>query len=179
VVRLFFAAWPDRETRQRIGALAKALKLPDDGCRPVLADNYHLTLAFVGEVAKSQVDALRVIGATQRGPEATIRFDAYEYWPKAEVVVAAASECPDLLAKLRVELHRDLARYGLSLDPRPFRPHVTIARKVSQAPVLQAMSEFAWTVRAFQLVRSVASSAGSVYTVLDTWPLLDAASNPK
>jgi RNA 2',3'-cyclic 3'-phosphodiesterase len=176
-MRLFFAAWPDRETCEHIGTVAKALKL-DSWSRRVAPENYHLTLAFVGEVPESRVEALRTIGAVQRFAEFTVRFDAYEYWPKAEVIVAAASECPAPLQGLRRELHADLARHGLILDPKPFRPHVTIARRVSQAPVLQAMSEFAWTVRAFRLMRSVRSPAGSVYTVVDTWPLLDGTPNP-
>jgi RNA 2',3'-cyclic 3'-phosphodiesterase len=177
-VRLFFAAWPDGETRESIRARAGALGL-DDGSRRVPAENYHLTLAFIGEVPAARVAAMRNIGESQRGAQATVRFDVYEYWPKAEVVVAAASECPAPLQALCRSLHADLAQHGVVLDPKPFRPHVTIARKVSQAPVLQAMSEFVWRVREFQLMHSVTAAAGAVYTVLDAWPLLDAASNPE
>jgi 2'-5' RNA ligase len=88
-------------------------------------------------------------------------------------VVARASSCPAPLEDLHRGLRADLARCGVRLDDRPFRPHVTIARKVPQAPVLQAMSEITWTAHAFQLARSDRSRAGAVYTVVDSWPLLD------
>jgi len=35
------------------------------------------------------------------------------------------------------------------------------------------MSEISWTARAFQLARSVSSPEGAIYTVVDSWPLLD------
>jgi len=53
------------------------------------------------------------------------------------------------------------------------RGHVTLVRKVAQPPVLNAMPPFVWSARAFSLIRSELSGAQSVYTVVDTWQLLD------
>jgi 2'-5' RNA ligase len=167
---LFFAVFPDSDTRRRFAAAAQALML-DGGSRRVPSENYHLTLAFIGEVS-APLSALEAVGAAQRAPAFTARFDGYEYWPTTSVVVARASSCPAALDDLRRGLCANLARCGVRVDDRPFRPHVTIARKVSQAPVLQAMPEIAWTAHAFQLARSDRSRAGAVYTVVDTWPLL-------
>jgi RNA 2',3'-cyclic 3'-phosphodiesterase len=175
-LRLFFALWPEADMRERIGDAAAALRLPE-GARLVPPENYHLTLAFVGEATGSQLAVLRQIGRGQRAAGSTITIDAYQYWPESQVVVAVAREPPGALAELWMQLHRDLAfhpaapkrnRRQLSL-----RAHVTLARKVSQAPVLPAMSPFAWNARSFSLVRSDASAAHSIYTVVDTWPLLD------
>jgi 2'-5' RNA ligase len=57
------------------------------------------------------------------------------------------------------------------------RAHVTLARKVSQAPVLQAMSPIAWRATNFSLIRSDTGGAASAYTVVETWPLLDENEN--
>jgi len=170
-VRLFFATFPDAETRRLIASAAAALAL-GDGARRVPCENYHLTLAFVGEVSNPRAASLRAIGPFEV-PAFTVRFDTYEHWLGSEVVVIAASECPPALHDLQRKLRGELARRDIAADPRSFRPHVTIARKTVQAPVQQAMSGFPWTVTAFQLVRSVRSDAGSVYTVLDRWSLLD------
>jgi 2'-5' RNA ligase len=170
-VRLFFAVFPDSETRRRLAAAAQALVL-DDESRRVPGENYHLTLAFIGEVS-APLAALEAVGAAQRAPAFTVRFDGYEYWPTPSVVVARASSCPAALEDLRRGLCANLARCGVRFDDRPFRPHMTLARKVSQAPVLQAMPDITWTVHAFQLARSDRSRAGAIYTVVDTWPLLD------
>jgi 2'-5' RNA ligase len=77
------------------------------------------------------------------------------------------------LLDLILVLGAGLRRLGLAADPVPFRAHATLARKVSQAPVLPAMSQLCWRVHAVHLVRSASSCSGPVYTVVDTWPLLD------
>jgi 2'-5' RNA ligase len=168
---LFFATFPDEETRRLIASAAAALPL-GDGARRVACENYHITLAFVGEVSNARAASLRSIGPLEV-PAFTVRFDTYEHWQRSEVVVIAASECPPALRDLQCTLRAELIHQKIASDPRPFRSHVTIARKVVQAPGQQAMSGFLWPVTAFQLVRSVRSDAGSSYTVLDRWSLLD------
>jgi 2'-5' RNA ligase len=170
-VRLFFAAFPDGETQRLIVSAAAELEL-EDGARLVPCENYHMTLAFVGEASNAQAASLRTIVPLEV-PAFTLRFDTCEHWLESEVVVFATSECPPALHDLQCKLRGELAHHDLASDPRPFHPHVTIARKVVQAPVQQAMSGFLWSVTAFQLVRSVRSNTGSTYTVLDHWPLLD------
>ena len=139
-----------------------------------------MTLAFVGEAPASQAAGLRQIGASQRVHSFAVRFDAYEYWEKSEVVVAAAREFPAALEQWWRQLHADLAQHHLELNPNSMRlrPHVTIARKVTQAPVLQAMSPVVWKMRAFSLLQSNTAAATPVYTVVDTWPLLDETPAP-
>jgi RNA 2',3'-cyclic 3'-phosphodiesterase len=174
-VRLFFALWPDVDTRAQIAKAAAALRLTGDA-HPVPLENYHVTLAFVGEVTTSQLAVLQQIGRGQRAAGCTIRFDAYDYWPDPQVAVAIAREAPAALTLLWTQLHQDLALHQGALNlKRPhssLRTHITLARKVAQAPVLQAMSPFHWNARSFSLLRSDTSGARSVYTVVDTWPLL-------
>jgi RNA 2',3'-cyclic 3'-phosphodiesterase len=171
-VRLFFAAFPLLEVRRRIESAAIELDLSPDA-RLVPPENYHLTLAFAGEVSNAQAAALRSAGAAVRSAAFDVRLDLYEYWPKSAVVAAAASEPPAALGELHGLLRVEFDRLGIAIDPHPFRPHVTLARKVAQAPVLKAMSGFCWSVNAFQLVRSSRSAEGSVYTVVEQWSLLD------
>jgi 2'-5' RNA ligase len=178
-IRFFFAVIPDLETRQRIAAAAQALDL-EPPSRPVPPENYHMTLAFVGEAPESQAAALRRIGGSQRVRRFDVRFDAYEYWQNSGVVVAAAREFPAELEQWWQQLHADLAQHHLALNPNPtrLRPHVTIARKVMQAPVLQAMSAVVWKMQSFSLLHSNSGAPQPIYTVVDTWPLLDETATP-
>jgi len=170
--RLFFALVPDEATRERIVGVAAALRL-EAGSRLVPRNNLHMTLAFVGEVPSPQVPALLQVGGEQRMDPFRLRFADTEYWPKPEVVVAAARTFPDAVLGFWQRLHRDLASHQWALAPKRFRPHVTLARKVPQAPVFQAMSSFDWTAREFSLMRSDTSGSEPAYTVVATWPLLD------
>lgn len=167
-MRVFFALWPDFETKTRLAGVAAKLPMAAPS-RLVPADNYHLTLAFVGEVPNSRLPALLAIGAMQRARRFTVSFNLTEYWANSRIVVAAAQKTQPELQKLREQLHQDLA---LPAQPGP-RAHVTLARKVVQAPVLQAMAPVAWGANSFGLYRSETGGAQSAYTVVDTWPLLD------
>ena len=60
-MRLFFALWPDADTRERVANAAAALRLTE-GARPVPQRNFHLTLAFVGAVISETVASNEGIG---------------------------------------------------------------------------------------------------------------------
>ena len=173
-LRLFFAAAPDPVAREQIAEASQSLSL-EPGARRVPRENYHMTLAFVGDVAASQLPVMLKVGAAQKERVFSVAFDAYEYWPKPGVIVAAARLVPAELHRLWLQLHQDLAGHAWALESERLRPHVTLARKVSQPPVLQAMSAFDWRVRDFCLMCSDTSGIRSAYTVVDTWSLLDSA----
>ena len=171
-LRLFFGVVPDATTREHLAAVAGSLPLAADA-KWVPPANFHLTLAFVGDVPASQLPTLRALGSARGAAAFAVRFDAFEYWPKPEVLVAAARAVPAGLQQLWQQLHRDLAVHRWAMDAKRLRPHVTLARKVSQPPVLPAMSPFEWRMENFSLIRSDTSGVHSAYTVVDTWPLLD------
>ncbi len=174
--RLFFAAVPATPVREQIGVAATALAAMP-GAEPVPRSNYHLTLAFIGEVSTARVDLVREIGAGQSSAPCRIRFDAYEYWPKPQVVVAAARLSSPALEHLWRELHAVLQVHGWALDCKRLRPHVTLSRKVERPPVLPAFPPFDWEVQEFSLMRSVRMEGKPAYTVVATWPLLDKREN--
>ncbi|HVC00926.1 MAG TPA: RNA 2',3'-cyclic phosphodiesterase [Steroidobacteraceae bacterium] len=170
--RLFFAIWPSAAERAAMTAAAARLAL-DERSQCVGAEDYHMTVAFVGEVAAPRLEAVRRIGASAAGSRCRLHFDAYEYWPKPQVVVAAARTIPPSLERLWRELHARLAVLGLALEPKPLRPHVTLVRKMHDAPSLPEMAVCTWEALALCLVRSARSRTMPAYTVVEHWRLLD------
>jgi RNA 2',3'-cyclic 3'-phosphodiesterase len=171
-LRLFFALWPDAAATTRLESVAAQLDVKSPG-RLVHSRNYHVTLAFIGEVAASRLAVLQQIGRSLQAPRCVIAFGSLEYWPVSRVVVAVAENIPPGLLSLWTQLHD-----ALELPRTLLRAHVTLARKVAQAPVLQAMSPVTSRATSFCLVRSETGGSESAYTVVDTWPLLDETQNP-
>jgi 2'-5' RNA ligase len=173
-VRLFFALWPDADLRMRLAGVAA--KLTQANSSPLVPPgNYHLTVAFVGEVASSRLAHLLEIGKALRAPRFTVVLDATEFWARPKIVVTAAQNAPAGLLSLWTQLHEDLAihHFGDAKERfQPLRAHVTLARKVAQAPVLQAMSPIEWSANSFSLICSETLGTHSAYTVVGAWPLL-------
>ena len=141
--------------------------------RPVGLENFHLTIAFVGAVPAGSAERVRRIGRALKAPACELHFNAYEYWPKPEVLVAAASVIPPALQSLWDDLHRALATAGFELRVKRLRPHVTLIHRVAAEPKLPVFTPFSWLARDLCLVRSETDADQSLYTVVDTWSLLD------
>ena len=172
-MRLFFALIPDNLATKSLCAVIATLKRIAS-IQAVPVENYHVTLAFIGEIPSESLPLIREVGAAQQVSCGAIALDACEYWAQSGVVVATATEVARGIADLAARLQSATAAYriGTRAEP-PWRPHVTLARKVLQPPVLPAMSTISWTARSFALMSSQRHERRSVYTVVDTWPLLD------
>lgn len=171
--RLYFALWPDAAVRAAIVATA-AGALEAAGGRAVSPADLHVTLAFLGGVPASRVPA--AIGAAhgvvaERGVQV---FDRVCTWPRHGPLVIDATHVAPALAALQAELVNALLAADFTLDRREFRPHITLARAPVRrcAPdVLCSGRRIEWPYAAFVLVESRVASAGSRYTVVETFPL--------
>lgn len=170
-LRLFFALLPGVDVATQLANLAAQIPVNDSG-RLVSTKNFHLTVLFVGEIAAARLDTLRLIGQALRAACFTVVLDSMVFWSQPQAVVAAARLAPPGLSRLSSHL-----RNALALPETPFCPHVTLARKVVQAPVPPAMSPIVWHATDVALIRSDTGGKESAYTVLDTWPLLDETQN--
>jgi RNA 2',3'-cyclic 3'-phosphodiesterase len=170
-LRLFFALWPDADVTRQLTQVARQLTL-EGRSRWVNPKNYHLTLAFVGEVPATKLAVLQQIGRSLRAAQFAFTCDSIEFWRESKVVVAAARAAPPGLLDLARRLND-----AIGLPPERLRAHVTLARKVTQAPAQPAMLPVVWRATTFSLIRSDTGGVESAYTVLDTWSLLDEMQN--
>jgi 2'-5' RNA ligase len=154
-------------------ALHKALansQLPN-GARPVPETNWHLTLAFLGNIPETRLPAVRRAAQGVSGQHFELSLDHLGYWSRPRVVWAAPSTIPSELSQLVGNLQQRLQTTGLPVDPRPYAPHLTLARKVRPTPILADLEPTSWPVVQFQLYQSVSTPGGVRYPVLETWKL--------
>ena len=95
VRRLFFALWPDDETRNTIDTLARGLIRQQ--ARRVAADNLHITLAFPGNVTARVQACLEAAAGRLTGEPFELAIDRLGYWPGPRIIWAAPSETPAAL----------------------------------------------------------------------------------
>jgi 2'-5' RNA ligase len=168
--RLFFALWPDDDTRNALARLARS-RLPAGGGRLVPAENLHMTLAFLGSRDREfRACAERAAGRLSL-QAFTLEFLRIGYWPRPRVLWSAPDHTPDALTGLASTLGRALVECGHEPESRPFRAHITLARKVTR-PVREAThAPVRWPVSEFYLVESETLPQGARYRRLHSWSL--------
>jgi 2'-5' RNA ligase len=122
---------------------------------------------------------LRDAVATIRGRRATLRFDTLEHWQKPQVLCATAGDSGAAAParELAERLAAACIAAGFSPDVKPFRAHLTLARKVHRASAEQCDWPCALTpplvvqVDRFMLMQSRRGESGSIYDVVADWPL--------
>jgi 2'-5' RNA ligase len=178
MLRLFFALQPAPEQNAALTELIAPLVVRLKG-QEVPAENLHATLCFVGAVAEEKLPLLKSIAAGIRSRSATLRFDALEYWPKPRVICATAREdsASEPARNLAERLAAATVESGFTPDIKPFRAHLTLARKIhgGRAKECKWPRALASPVQVhcdrFVLMRSDRGEAGSVYSVVHSWPL--------
>jgi 2'-5' RNA ligase len=157
-VRLFLGLWPHTEVHAALVAHAAAWDWPPTA-RRTRPERLHATLHFLGDVEAGRVPQLRTdLRVAWEGGELVL--DRPAVWPGGIAVLEATRTAPPLM-DLHSRLAQALRALHLPVESRPWRPHVTLARKAFGAhPPLPAQA-IAWRVEpAYALVRSLPGGQG-------------------
>ena len=181
MIRAFIAVEIDPQVIRRISAAIDQLKPQIFGVRWTAAENFHLTLKFLGGVEEARIDP---IGAALEDhlhlfPRFSINAKGLGVFPdmrrpRVLWVGLAASE----LASLASELQSTLERFGFAAETRSFTPHLTIGRwrQINRAPKSLGPSLESWkdypfgatNVNEVILFQSLLNPRGAVHTRLKT-----------
>jgi len=175
-MRLFVGIELPPDLRRRVAMLAGA---GIQGARWVPAENYHLTLRFIGDIDDGLArDIAGLLGRVQRVPF-ELRLDGLSSFGgrKPRALVAAASPVAPLM-ELQAEHERLLQRLGQEPEGRKYTPHVTLARLRDSssrqvAEYLSARGHYrssSFEVSRFVLFSSRSSVGGGPYVVEAAYP---------
>lgn len=137
--RLFIGIEVSRTMRSQLAREAAELKAHIKG-RLTLPENYHITLAFLGERAAHELPAIeRALKLAARRPPFRIELDGMGRFSKGrkDIIWRGIAENAQLM-ELRQALLARLEAEGVEFAQDPFIPHITMAR-TSPADLLYAM----------------------------------------
>ncbi|MBD1552670.1 RNA 2',3'-cyclic phosphodiesterase [Pseudomonas typographi] len=166
--RLFFALAANPALRKSISQWRAGLRLRSG--KPVPAENFHITLMFLGAVPIRDIDAIcRAVDALPGpGGSLLLALDRLDLWPRVQALVLAAEQPPKPLLRLVYNLQQALLPLGFADAHREYRPHLTLARDVRGAlPEASVAPDFLLRAHAFALYES----ARGGYRVIRAWPL--------
>jgi RNA 2',3'-cyclic 3'-phosphodiesterase len=150
------------------------------GARWVDAENYHITLRFIGDIDQRTADEVeRALTRVDR-PSFDLTLAGLDALGgnKPHSIVASVKPTP-ALRDLQNEHERIIQRIGLEPERRKFRPHVTLARikgvsEADAAAYLALRGDFRtppFPVGRFVLLSSRDSRGGGPYVMEEAYPL--------
>lgn len=170
-VRTFFALVPEEQVRLQFLTLAREVARRSRG-RAISGEHVHLTLAFLGDVEVERLPKLHAIGDALPNRGAVLEFDTLGAWRASGVAWVAPSQLPSTLVDLHAALHGALTEAAFEMEQRPFRPHVTLARRCVQPHPRSHCAVVRWPVKRLCLIGSELRAEGPRHTTLAEWPLV-------
>jgi RNA 2',3'-cyclic 3'-phosphodiesterase len=156
--------WPDAAVREKLYALAQSLHKVCGG-RIMRRDNLHLTLVFLGDVARAEIPQLEALAQRRRSAGFDLKFGVTGWWRHNRIIWAAPAATPESLRELVAALERALKFEGFKFDLRSYVPHITLVRDACAPTALPPLA-FDWQVGEFALVECARGARGHEYRVL-------------
>lgn len=169
--RLFFALWPDANESMQLERVVGLLKMQWTA-RWISSSNWHVTLAFLGPVESDRWAGVDAVASAVRAEPFSVCFDRLALWDKGRVLCLTATEPPPGLIALQQGLSTGLLTLGVTMDSRPYQPHLTLGRNAACATQDRVLPEpISIVAKAFVLAQSRPSAQGSVYSLAKIWRL--------
>lgn len=134
-MRLFIAVYPTDEAADHLAAYVQELhvsRAAAEGVNTRLAprSNWHVTLAFLGEVPDERLPDVETALARVAAAPFTVKVAGGGRFGRGRFTILWAALGGDVpaLTRLSRAVRRELSRAKLPFDRKPFRPHLTIAR---------------------------------------------------
>lgn len=176
VMRIFFALDVSPSTKMAVSDWRDKSFRELAGVRPVSPGNFHITLAFIGEVAATKleglcddVDQLLGRGSVEAG---NLVINELGYWQRQGILWLGPRHCPGQFSQLADGLKGLATRVGGKRDNRLFKPHITLFRRCkSPPPPPLDPPDFSLSYREFILLESRQNKRGVSYHAVASWQL--------
>jgi 2'-5' RNA ligase len=160
-VRLFVALWPPPDAVSELLAAVDEVRADAPDLRWTRPEQWHLTLAFLGEVPDDRRPELeeRLARAASRHPPLTLRFAGGGRFG-SRLLFTRLDGDREQLTRLAASVSAAARRSRIAVDDRPYRPHLTLARgrgNEDLRPLAARLDSFAgvsWTASRLDLVES-------------------------
>jgi 2'-5' RNA ligase len=181
-MRLFIAIELDDHARHAIAGEQTRLKAAfvdgdRSGLRWISPEHMHLTLAFLGEIDDSRSHVVvEMMRRPIKGDRFAVVFGGLGVFPPRgapRVLWLGLASGVRQVMNVQQQVRDRVARLGIPLEPRPFHPHLTLARwRISRESARRLPAAVhndhvtRLDVEGVALIHSRLSQAGAAYTAL-------------
>lgn len=178
-MRLFIGMRLPKETRDALQKeWSKVTGVPTN-YRPVTPENWHFTIAFLGQIPEEHFHALESLleTAVERPPKGAFLLTDFQTFPTKHpsyVVIRAVAEQKDEWTKFVNRLRDIVSVAAPDVDRKFWTPHITIGRVKNRRilpPWTHPFAPMKFQPTDITLVESKLTQSGAHYTDLHVFPL--------
>ncbi len=173
---LFLALVLSEQTKQKIDVW-RDRNLDSLEKKPVPADNFHVTLVYIGAVNESQLQLLITKVKEVKADSFKLTINKTCYWPQPKVLHLTPTTIPPRLIELQREVNKAIEQAGLPPETRTYRPHLTLYRKITLSEFEQLEEDgmpephTSIDIKQFAIYESVSDDDGVHYEQLEAFDL--------
>lgn len=157
--------------------------------KEVKAKNFHITIAFLGQLTHAQEKEVIALCQSALYHPAVCQYlnenpnkpasgpAAYEllseslgHFKRPQVTYLAVKQLPAALRSIVMKLKKALQPFSADSDENHYTPHVTILRKSKAIPLWNSPN-ISMPIKSISLYHSISTSSGVHYQPIKTWPL--------
>ena len=136
-------------------------------------NNFHLTLAFLGDITDEQkaalfIEADNISNAIAPISSGHLTVNHLGLFTKPQVLYLGVSNTPEWLLNLANGLKKTAVSLGIFQEDRPYTPHVSIARKAKKLPIIDQVN-ITIDVKSFSYYESISTKESVIYVPLKQW----------
>ena len=185
-MRSFLAFELPSEIKNAVAQVSETLKKSRLDVRWVKVDNIHLTVVFMGNTNADDMPAIQddVKKVCSQYGSFDISLKGIGCFPnrrRPRVMWIGLDGDLERMGRFRDDLQDQLKSFGIKVEKRKFKPHLTLGRfRSSKKTVIdlddiisehETLNSPFFTLNALNLFKSDLKPGGAVYTKLETWPL--------
>ena len=152
-MRLFLAINFDDNTKKNLQKAQQLLKAQGEG-NFSKSDNFHLTLAFLGEHDEKDLDKIKKVMDTVKMPRLTLTFSKLNCFKREDETWWIGIEDNKQLLDFQHDLTSALEKAGLYKADKKYIPHITLARGMSTGKLSMDIGKFKFETNSFSLMSS-------------------------
>lgn len=155
-MRLFIAILFEEKNKETLYELTQKLRSKTLLGNTTRRDNLHLTLAFIGEVPDSAYKKVCAVMDVLRSEPFTLTFSEFgKFAQQDEKLYWLGAQHCEALNSLQKQLTGALEANQIPVDKKPFKPHITLGRRMVMAEDFSENEFAAQIVPVVQKVKAI------------------------
>ena len=169
--RIFFAIELDSRVKTNLLSFQDRLSVID--ANPINAENFHITLCFLGDVSEPKIESIMdgLIAPLMTPFKASIKHPLY--FSNSKIMGLEVEQGKEQLDQLKNHIENQLYSIAhFDLEKKAYKPHLSLFRKVEQLPANLPVFEQEFLIESFCLMASVPTRKSVRYEIIEEWRLL-------